>query len=394
MRASLIKSVGESAAEAQFEAMRHTNAEIQGLDLQARANKLNVDLSKAKVDANWAEMRAGDSRHMIVPENLSVEALAGFAHNRNTMAQTLRDTSQESEIENLRKRSAERIQSKDLTQTLLKNEREIDGQNVLRYGGGIAGSEGESTVLSGAVSEFRSEYNSRIAEKQQLIKHFNLSSDQRLDLALGKDVSAEREDGLKYTFKNDDTYAREAAIDMQLKTGSFSEVQKIIMQSGVSVPNAAKGGALEHGSTYEYRTSISNFIKDYGLDKKAIFLGAQTINDIAQGNINGDKGLDMAAARAIHTGKISDDDVSSMKKDALDRLFNRVSIDDLRGTEAYRKLSTNAEKTKMEDEFRTNHTALKHSAWRVMHTAVLARNAEQEAKPILENFMAPPPPSP
>lgn len=400
-RAALLKSVGESAAEAHFEALKHSDATIQGLELQARANKLNVDLSKAKVDASWAEVRAGNSSNLVVPENLSISALASYAHDQNRFAADVRKQSEESEAENLRKRSAERKEASQFTRTLLDNNERIDGRRVLEYAGGIAGAEGESTVLSGAVKDFRSEYVSRIAEKQQLLKHFNLETPDIQKLALGENVTGERieSDGrvVKYEFKASDAYAREAAIDTQLKTGSYSEIQRIVSETGERVIVRDDSGAIIEdrvGKTHDYRTSVKDVIKEYKIDSKAVFLGSQTINDIAHGRIGGEDGLDMAATRAIYTGKISDDDVSTMKKAALKRLFT-VTEADVRRSDAYNDPNLTAQqRDDMLANFRQNQQALKHSAWTVVHTPMLLRNSEKEAADVLRANMLEPPKKP
>jgi hypothetical protein len=148
------------------------------------------------------------------------------------------------------------------------------------------------------------------------------------------------------------------------------------------------------GSAFDYRTTIADAVKNYSLDKKAVFFGAQTINDIAQGNITGEVGLNMAAARAIYSGKISDDDVSGMKKAALKRLFT-VTEADVRSSAAYTDAATtDDDRNRMITDFRTNQEALKYSAWNVIHTPMLARNAEKEASDVLKDYMVPPPPSP
>ena len=389
-RAALHKSVGESAAEAHFEALKNTDATLQGMEVRARANKLSVDLSKAKMDANWAEMRAGDSRSMVVPENLSVAALASIAHGQNNFAKDIRRQAEDSEIENLRKRSADRVHDKQFTSDLLDNTRTIDGKQLLAYGGGIAGAEGESTVLSGAVKEFRSEYVDRVTEKQQLIKHFGIDAAKQQKLALGNNVVGEREINgklVRYEFKASDDYAREAAIDTQLRTGSFSEVQAIIRESGASINDIDSAGnpIVRKGATYDYRSSIKDLIKAANIDKKANFLGAQTIDDIGRGLIGGEDGLNMAAARSIFSGKINTDDVSGMKADALTRLFE-VSEADVFRSEAYQK--ANAKKRQdILDKFHANQEALKHSAWTVMNTPMLERNAEREAKDVLNDVI-------
>jgi len=365
------KKILEHQHEAAWNRNVRTSTDSLERELRLRVAVDEDSLQKARLDVLHEEFKAGHAP-VYGPQTSSMTRLLADSEN----------ATRELALTGLRKRSAERVQSQQLTKSLLENEARIDGQTLLEYGGGIGGSSGESTVLSGAVNDFRNEYRARIAEKQQLIDHFNLDATDRQKLALGQDVLGERDDGLKYTFKSDDVYAREAAIDIQLKKGAFSEVQDIVSASG------------RGGSVYEFRTTVADAVKNYSLDKKAIFFGAQTINDIAQGNITGDTGLNMAAARAIFSGKISDDDVSGMKKAALKRLFT-VTENDVKLSAAYTDPSTtDAERNKMLTDFRTNQQALKYSAWNVIHTPMLARNAEKEAADVLKGYMQEPPSTP
>jgi hypothetical protein len=354
------KQILEHQHDAAWNRNVRSNVRSMEQELKLRVAIDQESLAKAKVDVMHEEFKAGRAP-VYGPQTSSMTRLLADSENAT------RDLA----LTGLRKRSAERVQSQQLTKSLLENTAQIEGQTLLEYGGGIGGASGESTVLSGAVNDFRNEYRARIAEKQQLIDHFNLDAADRQKLALGKDVLGERDDGLKYTFKADDVYAREAAIDIQLKKGAFSEVQAIVSESG------------RGGTTFDYRTTIADAVKNYSLDKKAVFFGAQTINDIAQGNITGETGLNMAAARAIYSGKISDDDVSGMKKAALQRLF-QVTEADVRSSAAYTDAATtDVQRANMITNFKTNQQSLKYSAWNVVHTPMLARNAEKEATDVL-----------
>lgn len=384
-RAALLKSAGEAKAEAHFEALKRTDAGLQDLEMSARASKLQVDLSKAKIEADWAQLQAGRADHMVSAAGLSGDALARYISEN---VDPVKKAAQDARVEELRKRSADRVRSSEFTRAMLDNKDEIDGTKILSYAGGIAGSEGESTVLSGAVKEARAEYQDRVTEKQQLIKHFNIKAAEQQKLALGKeDITGKRieADGrvIEYKFKVDDDYVREAAIDTQLRTGSFSEVQAIVKESGITITRDASGAEIgrTEGSTYKYRTSIKELVKPAGLDKKANFLGAQTIDDIARGLIAGDEGLNMAAARSIFLGKITNDEVSGMKGDALRRLFE-VTEADVKLSENYRNANA-AKQAEIISQFYANQQSLRHSAWVVMNTPMLERNAEKEAKDVL-----------
>jgi hypothetical protein len=354
-------------------------------ELKLRVAIDHESLEKAKVDVMHEEFKAG-RQPIYGPATSSMSRLLSDSEN----------ATRELALTGMRKQAAERKQKQDLTSDLLANTLHVEGQQLREYAGGVLGEVGAESVLTNAVASERDEYRTRVKEKTELINHFNVSASERQKLALGKNIEVEK-DGVKYTFRKDDDFAREAAIDQQLKKGSFSEVQAIIAESGEKGEYLNKETnkiEVREGTTYKYRTSIRDAVKDYSIDKKANFLGAQTIDDISLGKIAGEKGLNMAAARAIFTGKISDDDVSGMKAAALSRLF-KVTETDVRRSEAYTdpKL-TDQQRDDIITSFRTNQEALKYSAWQVVHTPMLLRNAEKEAADILKNNMAPPPPSP
>jgi hypothetical protein len=184
---------------------------MQNLDIKARASKLDVDLSKAKIDANWEEALANHGSNLIQPDNLALASLS-----RKLI---------ETDAESRRGDSAKYEQKKAQTEALLKNKQQIDGKNIRDYVGGAAGDIGAESALASAVAASRKEYNDRVAEKTQLMKHFNLSSSEKQTLAMGGDVPKIK-NGARYIFKATDEYAGEAATEEQLKTGSFTQSKK------------------------------------------------------------------------------------------------------------------------------------------------------------------------
>lgn len=395
--------------EAEADNRWHQSAAHEAIDTASREASRTHKMIESQHDAHWnnrartdtgslyreMQMRVAGSQAKLAEDRLEAleeEFRTGEANAPaylSGVARQAQDASREIALTSLRKKSAERLQGKQLTDELLANTAQIDGQTIREYGGGVLGTTGAETVFAGAVNDFRSEFRSRVAERQQLIDHFNLDSTKRQQLAMGKNVEGER-DGVTYIFKGDDDYAREAAIDIQLKKGSFGEKYEILKESGAMV--ARPDGSIGPGKTYEYRTTVADAVKDYGLDKQAIFFGSQSINDIAQGKINGDAGMNMAAARVLAQGKVSDESVSAMNAKALERMFN-VTVDDLRRSENFLAADATAQADMIRD-FTASKDELAYSAWRVMHTPVLSRNADKLASDVLKDNMAPPPPSP
>jgi hypothetical protein len=379
------KQILERQHEADWNRRIRSDVRSMEQELKLRVAIDHESLEKAKVDVMHEEFKAGRAP-IYGPQTSSMSRLLGDSEN----------ATRELALTGMRKQAAERKQKQDLTSDLLANTLQVEGQHLREYAGGVLGQVGAESVLTNAVASERDEYRTRVKEKTELINHFNVSASERQKLALGKNIEVEK-DGVEYTFRKDDDFAREAAIDQQLKKGSFSEVQAIIAESGEKGEYLNKDTnkiEVREGTTYKYRTSIRDAVKDYSIDKKANFLGAQTIDDISLGKIAGEKGLNMAAARAIFTGKISDDDVSGMKAAALTRLF-QVNEADVRRSEAYNDSKlTDSQRNDIITNFHKNQEALKHSAWQVVHTPMLLRNAEKEAADILKGNMAPPPPSP
>lgn len=362
MQASLTKDIGETNAQARFEASKATSAAMQGLDVNARASKLQLDLSKAQIDANWEEIKAGHADTMITPTGLAGSALASFIQRRDSQVNEIHSNMLDSTLESSRQHAAEHHQKKDQTDQLLQNTRLINGVTAREYAGGIAGTVGAESALAGAVSAYRKEYEDRINEKTQLHKHFNLSSTQKQDVALGKDVTVSK-GGVSYTFVKTDDFSREAAIEDKLKTGSFKEIEEIIKESGGT------------GKTSAYATSIAQYIMPNGIQNKAVYLGSKTIDDIAQGKIVGDAGLNSAVVYNLMEGKVKDEVLAAMDAEAIRRMF----------TVAKDPATLASIDPAQHARFQENVLALHESANHILDTDILSRNASKSARDVLED---------
>ena len=155
--AGLVKEIGENAGQAHFERLKSTNSQIQQLDLDARANKLSVDVSKAKVDANWEEVRAGDIRSIVTPSGLSNDGLANFVHTRRQMANSILGNVLESDIEANRMRGAKEAQHQHFQKELLAD------PLIQQQAGGIV-NHGALKVQARATAEI-------YKEKAEVVKH-------------------------------------------------------------------------------------------------------------------------------------------------------------------------------------------------------------------------------
>jgi hypothetical protein len=312
MQAADTKQIGENHAETAYHASKATNAAMQNLDIKARASKLDVDLSKAKIDANWEEILAGDSRSMVIPENLSIDALSSFAHNRNNRTKAIHEAALQNHIETRRAHSAQYVQKQSFARDLLASE------TLQKQAGGVGGQEGADSALASAIAEKRKAYGDAVAEATQIIKQFNLSGEQRQELAMGRSVTGiDESTGLSKVLDGKATYVREAAIEAQLGgEGRYKDIEEIIMKSGSELR--------------EFRTTIGEALASNKLSGKAVYLGGQTINDVKQGAIKDEAGLNQAVAITIAKGKVQPAHLASMDSDAVKRLVD-VAVAGTRG---------------------------------------------------------------
>lgn len=288
----------------------HFNRNAFDQEMQMRVGADQANLAQAKIDSTYSEMKAGVS-----PLHAMEHHGPNDANMQHMVTQT-QNLSHQIARESLRKQMADRKDKTEMTNQLLENE------EMRTYAGGVMGNVGSESVLAGAVAEYRKEYDSNVQNQKQLIKHFNLSGSQRQNLAMGINENLtikDEESGREYTFKIDDNYAREAAIEMQLGgAGNVENVEQIISRSGSDLS--------------EFRTTISTMIVDGRVADKASYLAGKSIDDVAQGKIKGDDDLTALATRAVAQGKVKPSHLATMDATALERVVKSTTEPNLKLT--------------------------------------------------------------
>lgn len=300
MQAALVKDVGDNAAQHRFEASKATNAAMQDLDINARAAKLRLDLSKARIDANWEEIKAGDIRHTITPQNLSANALATYTAGRQSLATALREDTIQTATEARRSQSAQHVQKQTFADALKGSEA------LQQQAGGIA-EHGADSALAAAITVKRKAYQEAVDEADQIIKELNLSASQRQNLAKGIPVTITDSAGqVIKTFDQNSIYAREAAIEFQIKKGTVKEAEELVAMSGTELAN--------------FKTTIAHAVAEAGLGAKTVYMGGQTIDMIAKGEVVNAAKMTGIIQDNIAKGKISADKLATIDKDAVQRI--------------------------------------------------------------------------
>jgi hypothetical protein len=257
------------------------------------------------------------------------------------------------------------MQQNQLSEALLENTAKLDNMKIREWAGITDAVNGADSALTYAVNLKREAEGKLINERTQLMKHFKLNGEQRQMLAVGKDVANVIDSmGNAYTFRASDEYARDAAIELQFKTGSFDDVMAIVAQSG------------KNGSAYDFRTTIADAIPANGIPAKGLFMGGQFIDMVSRGEINGREDLVLWAAKSIAKGKIKAEDLANNDASALTVFY-----------EAAQTGSTILTDPKEAADFAVNLTTLKDTAAHILDESTdLDRHATQAAKDALDKI--------
>lgn len=384
--ADRVKQTIDSQLETTWNVKARIDPKSLEKELKLRVSADEASLAKSRLETVYDEIKAGDRSNITYgPQSGGMTDLLNRAQDAQSFVA----------LEAMRKKAAQRVQENNIGDILLRDSSAttdlFDGKSARDYAGGIRGVEGANTALTQAIATDRREFNEMVGEKQQLMKHFELSSDQYQRLALGNNVSVSK-GGIDYMFTSDDHYNREAAIETQMKAGSESHIREVISQSGASihakgealtdkhgkVMKDANGQVIRKGKTYDYHSTIQDALVSNGIPSKQLIFGSKIIDDIGQGRLYGEQGLNDAAVFHIMQGKVSDDVLARQGSNTLKTMFEtyakRHSIDE------YTKASA-ADQQK----FEKNYQALLHSAHDILADEV-NRNYSQASKEVFEAY--------
>ena len=180
-----IKEIGENRANAHVAAARATDYTAQNLDMRARASKLELDVSQARVDANWDEMKAGNGSNVILdPTNVALSALSQAQRQAHANAQVrpILDTAVENNVEARRALSAQNMQHSAFSKAM-----ETDTALQARAGGIDAN--GAQRALADALKKQHSIRGEAVQNAAAIIEHMNVQDSDVVTLARGQSAA-------------------------------------------------------------------------------------------------------------------------------------------------------------------------------------------------------------
>lgn len=283
--------------EKMLENAYHESERFKKLDLKSRYENERASLLETQAAARYMEAQAGKIPADIV-KNLrgrELKALNQQVSNIQTLAQNIA-------IAGMRKNNAERVHNKEFAEKLLASE------SMQKAAGGIY-QYGADAAAASAVATMRQEYGKSVQEGAELIKHFNLSSDERQTHAKGGTVTATK-NGITRVFNADNVFTQEAAIEEQIAVGTVDQVKEIVEISGSTLS--------------EFRTTIAGALAKSGVKNKAAFMGGKLIDDIARGAIRSHSDLINHVQEWVANGKFNAEQTASTDPQGLSLIIEAM----------------------------------------------------------------------
>lgn len=347
--AEKIKVTIDNDNQAHWDELSRTDDVIRNLHLEATRSADNAKLQEEQLNTLVANIRASGS------------SAPGLSAADSTVADGLLQIYRDTRTEAEKQHNAKIEQDKGYLEALSRDE-------AMRLeAGGIRGADGAKTVFARTIASSRKEFEDRVGETTQLMKHFNPSSAQRQEVTRGNSVSITK-DGVTYEIDADDKAVRLAFLNEQLKTGSADQIMEIVDSSGVGGVNEA------------FNTTILDGVIANGLSNRFLFWGGKTLDDIGQGRYTA-ASESTAIIDHVSSGKVTTEKLASQDALALQHIFNVIND----------TAAMNAMSDEKREKFTTNFQNLKYEAWKIIHDSDLSSKTAKAAKDELAKYMEKPP---
>lgn len=291
MEAKDIQELGDSATQLRYVKSKYTNAAMQQLDTDVRANKSKLDTANQKVESDWDEFKAGDIRNTVTPAGLSVSGLAAYRHARNSLAQNVLADANQSRAEGRRKQAAEHTQSGNYAHAIQSD------PALLKYAAGIDPN-GQTKVEAAAIGEIAQHKEEDVAAGVKLL---NFKA-----LAAGS------------TLKN---YSARVVRDATAGTGAHS----------AGTVEAALEAFAQEGNIFGLENARLSHNIDQGMLSEVIARNAATMKDKGGFHLQADPALSLNTTaylnskRADTLGNTAPSNMGSLKRSWVTEVANNIN---------------------------------------------------------------------
>lgn len=368
--ADAYKKEAETKNQAMYDDYIRTDAKRLKRELKIKATSGTAETAKAELEKMHAEIVAEGKDSAYLRTKFSGTDLTKVL----ASAADIRRTSEQIAFSGMAKRLADSLHKSNVTERL--NSDEALRQEI----GAIRGSDGAQLIHATAIADERKQYGEFVSARQELQKHFKVSSAETAKLAKGQgDVEKTDSRGHKIIFKTDDEYTREAAIERIFQIGSYNDVVDVVESTG------------EGGVNYNYRSTVQDSLIKNGKSKIAPFLNDKAFDEILNGLYGGKKSTRKHVVRRIAEGRLTADDLTSANANALRLMFE--SIDQTNPdwstalSDMLADISTPSERAKAELDFHSNYADMVRTARTVVSDQELVRGTSRESIKTMKEFL-------
>ena len=270
--------------------------------------------------------------------------------------------------------------------------RMVDGQTLQDYATGVGH---KNLMVAGQTARLRKEFGEHVAAEDQLMRHFKLNSSQWQAMAATGDTAITLTDasGNQHTFRADNEYVKEAAIEHQFRAGSAGQKREIIRETGREIEYVADDGTVQvrQGYNYDARATVSAEAVASGVAGAVPFVNDVTYDAILRGEYNGAAAEKMHSLRQVFEGRLKAENFAGANDGALELIYSIPDLPDYQQIkDSYLRTLSPEKRAAIEPTFdqayAERHQALRHDAYRILNTPELRRNTNAANRAVYERY--------
>lgn len=300
--AGLEQGTAESNLKANYDYRRRTDPSYLRTELSSRAAQNRAKLQSEALETMHADIAAeGAASHHIQNLNITNPQLRA---DLQALSGNIRGTVEDIAFTGMAKKLAEAQHKSNVADRL-------NSDQALRESiGRVRGTEGAQLVHANAIAEERKQFGEFVSARQEIMKHFKVSSAETAQLAKGlNSVTKTDARGHSVTFSVTDDYTREAAIERVFEVGAYSDILQVIEATGQGRAN------------HKYRATVQDSFIKSGKAKSMPFINDKALDLILNGLYDGEQTTREQAVRRIMEGRITASDLTTAHADAITKLF-------------------------------------------------------------------------
>ena len=304
------------------------------------------------------------------------------------------DTARDIAINAIRQQQANETRSTEHNKDL---KLDVNLQNV------ATGIGSRDLMLAGVITKERKEFGEQVAAQDQLMRHFKLDSAEWQNLAVAKSSVTKTKEGLTHEFKIDNEYAREAAIEHQVSSGSAGQIREIVNESGYQVHVMNPDGTISarEGVNFDHRSTIQDAVIKAGVSGKIPYINDKSYDQIIKGEWKGPVSESVNALREITEGRLKIDSLVGANDGALEVMYQLGDLKSStrpgdRGKYDYYKqqvvnmISDPAERSKFaanfDNTFDNNFNDIRKIATDILEDKQIAQRATLESRKVFGKY--------